>query len=73
MQAEVLLLVDGARTTALEVAEFARVCLLFDGNDEASLAAARSDWKALTDAGVAAQYWAQDGGSWVKKAEKSAI
>jgi len=30
------------------------------------------DWKALTDGGIAAQYWAQEDGSWVKKAEKSA-
>ena len=33
-------------------------------------AAADSVRKALTDAGAAAQYWAQDDGRWVMKAEK---
>lgn len=71
-QAEILLLVDGARITATEVADYTRVCLMFDGNDVDSVNAAREDWKMFTDAGIAAQYWAQEDGSWVKKAEKSA-
>ena len=33
-----------------------------------ALAHARTQWKSLTEAGVAAQYWAQDDGRWVKKA-----
>ena len=70
--ADVLLLVDGARTDAGEVTGFERVCLMFDGNDADALQGARDDWKTLTEAGLAAQYWAQDGGSWVKKAEKTA-
>ncbi len=70
--AEVLLLVDGAKVTPAEVAGYTRVCLMFDGNDSDAITAARGDWKALTDAGIAAQYWAQEDGSWVKKAEKAA-
>ena len=70
--ADVLLLVDGARTTSEECQNYERVCLLFDGNNEDTVAAARQDWKDLTDAGIPAQYWAQDDGSWVKKAEKTA-
>lgn len=70
--AEILLLADGAKTTPQEVALYTRVCLMFDGNTETELTAARTDWKALTDAGVPAQYWAQEDGRWTKKAEKKA-
>ncbi|GGA24713.1 DNA polymerase III subunit chi [Neptunicoccus cionae] len=70
--AEILLLTDGAKTTAEEVARYARVCLMFDGNNTEELTAAREDWKALTGAGIAAQYWAQEDGRWIKKAEKAA-
>lgn len=68
-KAELLVLVDGARADVAEAATFERVCLMFDGNDEAQLGAAREDWKAVSEAGLTAQYWAQDGGRWVKKAE----
>ena len=70
--AEILLLVDGAKISAEQADDYTRVCLMFDGNDSDALNAARGDWKRFTDAGVAAQYWAQEGGTWVKKAEKSA-
>ncbi|MCP5086072.1 MAG: DNA polymerase III subunit chi [Rhodobacteraceae bacterium] len=70
--ADVLLLVDGAKTDPGEAGEFSRVCLMFDGNDAQAVEAARGEWKALTDAGIAAQYWAQEDGNWVKKAEKPA-
>lgn len=62
--------VGGADITADEVNALERCCILFDGHDDTALARARSQWKALTDAGCAAQYWAQDYGRWVKKAEK---
>ena len=61
--------VGGAEITPAEVGLSERACILFDGADEAALNHARGQWKALTDAGCAAQYWAQDGGRWVKKAE----
>jgi DNA polymerase-3 subunit chi len=61
--------VDSAPVSPEEVQALARVCVLFDGADEAALEAARGQWKLLTTAGCAAQYWAQDGGAWVKKAE----
>ncbi|MEL6682614.1 MAG: DNA polymerase III subunit chi [Pseudomonadota bacterium] len=64
-----LMSVAGADVTADEVTNAERTCILFDGHDETALAQARSQWKALTDAGCAAQYWAQDGGRWTKKAE----
>ena len=68
--ASCLMVVDGADITADEVQALERVCILFDGNSTVSLDLARGQWKALTDAGCAAQYWSQDTGRWEKKAEK---
>ncbi|PVA08130.1 DNA polymerase III subunit chi [Thalassorhabdomicrobium marinisediminis] len=62
--------VHGAEVRAEEVTAAERVCVLFDGHDGDALARARVQWKTLTDAGVSAQYWAQDAGRWEKKAEK---
>ena len=64
-----IICVDGAEVSAQQVQAAQRVCIVFDGNDEAALAGARAQWKALTGAGCAAQYWAQDDGRWVMKAE----
>ncbi|MEL6800175.1 MAG: DNA polymerase III subunit chi, partial [Pseudomonadota bacterium] len=64
-----LMAVDGAVVAADEVAALERVCILFDGNDGDAVQAARDQWKALTGAGCAAQYWSQEGGGWEKKAE----
>ncbi|MBZ8119499.1 DNA polymerase III subunit chi [Roseovarius sp. LXJ103] len=66
-----LMAVDGADVTADEVGRMERVCVLFDGNDPAALDHARGQWKALTDAGCAAQYWSEESGRWEKKAEKA--
>lgn len=64
-----IMAIDGAEVAADEVAALDRACILFDGNDPDAVAAARDQWKTLSDAGCPAQYWAQDGGRWVKKAE----
>lgn len=64
-----LMTVDGAECTVEEVARMERVCILFDGMDEAAVTQARQQWKALTDAGCAAQYWSEASGRWEKKAE----
>lgn len=69
--AKALMLVHGAKTTPDEVSKYARVSLVFNGNDETELQAARADWKALTDAGVSAKYWSQASGRWEMKAEKN--
>lgn len=61
--------VDGAEIGADEVNALDRVCILFDGNDGDAVQAARDQWKTLTGAGCAAQYWSQVGGGWEKKAE----
>ena len=58
-----------ADVAAAEVAALERVCILFDGNDEAAVGMARGQWKALTDAGIAAQYWSEASGRWEMKAQ----
>jgi len=63
--------VGGASVTPQEADDLARACILFDSHDTAK-AQAWVQWKALTEAGVAAQYWAQEDGRWVKKAERAA-
>lgn len=67
--ADVLMLIDGSRPDLAEIAEFERVCILFDGNSDGAVNAARGDWKTVAEANVPAQYWAQDDGKWLKKAE----
>jgi DNA polymerase-3 subunit chi len=64
-----LMVIDGAEVRAEEVQAMERVCILFDGNDDAAVQVARGQWKALTGAGCAAQYWSEAGGRWEKKAE----
>ncbi len=67
-----LMLLGGALVSRQEVVALERVWLLFDGSDEAAVQAARGQWTQLTGWGLAAQYWADETGSWVKKLEKAA-
>jgi DNA polymerase III subunit chi len=68
--AQCLMAVDGASVAPDECAGLERVCVLFDSNDETALGKARAQWAALTSAGVAAQYWSEDGGRWAMKTER---
>lgn len=61
-----LFLVTGATTPRLDA--FERVFDLFDGNDEAAVAAARTRWTAGKDAGHALTYWQQGPRGWENKA-----
>ena len=70
--ATAMMLLDGADVTLAEAQTLSRVWLIFDGDDPAQLAAARTQWKTLTDAGIAAQYWSEETGKWQMKAEKLA-
>ncbi len=63
-----LVSVDGAQISAKEVAASERTMIVFDGLDANAVQTAREAWKRLTSEGIAAQYWAQEGG-WTKKAE----
>jgi len=66
--ANVLMLVEGARIVVQDASAYERVCLIFDGGDPDSLAAARADWIAVRDAGLSGKYWAQEEGRWTEKA-----
>lgn len=64
--ATVLVLCDGAGS--LRVGEFSRGLDLFDGNDEAAVAAARQRWKEWKEAGHQLVYYQQgESGGWVEK------
>lgn len=65
---DALMLLGGAEAGAEEFAAFERVWLIFDGADAAAVEAARADWRRVSAAGLAAEYWAQAGGRWVRKA-----
>lgn len=67
-----LISVEGAALDAAEIAPLQRAMVLFDGHDDAAVQAAREQWKTLTSAGVAAQYWSEASGRWEKKAETGA-
>ncbi len=67
-----LISVEGADLDANEVAALERAMVLFDGHDAGAVQAAREQWKALTTAGAAAQYWSEESGRWEKKAESGA-
>ena len=62
-QARFLFLLDGRTAT---LADWARVFDLFDGDDAASVEAARERWTAARAAGHAPAYWRQAERGWTK-------
>src|SRR4051812_4358980 len=65
--AAIRFLVEGAPVPA-DFSAYERLVVIFDGNDEEALAAARGHWKAVKAAGHEATYWQQDPrGLWEKK------
>ncbi len=64
-----LMAIDGAPVDPAEVAALERTCILFDGHDPSALSRAREQWKTLTAAGCAAQYWSEESGRWERRAE----
>ena len=66
--ANVRFLIDGAAVPA-DAAAYARIVLIFDGEDEDAVAAARTHWNAAKQQGFDVTYWQPDDqGRWVKKA-----
>ncbi len=63
-QATVLFLIDGVRA-ALD--PYRRVCDMFDGNDDAAVAAARERWREAKAAGHDLVYWQQSETGWEKR------
>ncbi len=63
--ARFLFLLDGSESARPDA--FDRVLDLFDGNDEAAVAAARQRWKSAKAAGHALSYWQQGPRGWEKK------
>jgi DNA polymerase-3 subunit chi len=70
--ARCVMAIDGADVTPEEVSALDRVCILFDGTDMQAVDHARGQWRALTGAGCAAQYWSEESGRWEKKADSGA-
>lgn len=66
--ANVRFLIDGAALPA-DPEAYERIVLMFDGNDEDALRAARANWKDAKARGMGVTYWQQDEqGAWEKKA-----
>ena len=66
--ASVRFLIDGAQVPP-DAASYARIVLLFDGDDDDALKAARERWSEAKAAGFDATYWQMDdSGRWAKKA-----
>jgi DNA polymerase-3 subunit chi len=63
--------VNRAPVDPAEVAGLERLWILFDAQDDAAMTDARAQWKAMAAAGVTAEYWAQDGGAWTRKASSA--
>ena len=63
-----LVTLDGAEVAADEAGAVDRLCVVFDGTDEGAVARARDQWRALTGAGVEAEYWSRESGRWECKA-----
>jgi DNA polymerase-3 subunit chi len=66
--AQVRFLIDGAPLPA-DAAAYQRIVLLFDGEDDEAVAAARRNWTEVKGLGFEATYWQPDEtGRWVKQA-----
>lgn len=63
-----LIALDGAEVGVGEAQALDRLCVVFDGQDEAALTRARAQWRELTGAGIAAEYWSREDGRWACKA-----
>lgn len=67
-----LMLLAGAEAGREELEGLERVWVFFDGADPEAVALARQRWTSFTGWGLAAQYWSDESGAWVKKTERPA-
>ncbi len=67
-----LMLVAGAEFTPADLPGLDRLWILFDGGDAEAVNRARAQWSLATGMGLAAQYWSDEAGAWVKKSERPA-
>lgn len=70
--AQGVILIDGARTDAAEIAAMERVWVVFEGADPVAVDGARDQWRRLAAEGAAMEYWSDDSGRWQKKTERPA-
>jgi DNA polymerase III subunit chi len=67
-KADVRFLIDGVPVPE-DASPYQRIVLLFDGDDEDAVAAARTHWTQVKEKGLDATYWQPDEqGRWIKKA-----
>jgi DNA polymerase III subunit chi len=68
--AQVRVLLDGA--VPADISNLTRAVLMFDGNDEQAIEAARAEWKTQKAAGHDISYWKQDeNGKWINQAKQN--
>ena len=67
-----LMLLAGADASQDEVAGLERIWVLFDGSDDQAVAKVRESWTRFTGWGLAAQYWSDEDGTWIKKSDRAA-
>jgi len=63
-----LITLDASPVEAEEARALDRLCIVFDGLDPEAVDAARAQWRALTQAEVAAEYWSRASGRWTCEA-----
>lgn len=63
-----LITLDASPVSADEARALERLCIVFDGLDPQAVEAARGQWRALTQADIAAEYWSRASGRWTCEA-----
>jgi DNA polymerase III subunit chi len=67
-----VMLLDGAAVDIGQAQVLERVWVLFEGEDTERRDLARGQWRQVTGAGLAAQYWSEESGRWDMKMERAA-
>lgn len=67
-----VMLLDGAPVDLSQAQGLQRVWVLFEDADTEKRELARGQWRLVTEAGLAAQYWSEESGRWDMKMERAA-